>query len=137
VAYNPTLPGTVPSADRVTITPGNSGPLAKNVVAIAFDFTNPSGENGWSGYAELSVFGLPSQALQVTSATASNGNLILSGSGGTPGASFAWLASTNVTAPISTWITNSTGAFDTKGAFSTSIPINLTQPTWFFRLRVP
>jgi hypothetical protein len=77
VSYNPSIAAGVPSADRVTITPAPAVSLAQNVAAVRFTFTTPTGENGWSGYAELSVFGAASRLLRVNSTTAAGGNLIL------------------------------------------------------------
>jgi hypothetical protein len=128
----------MPSADRVTITSATTTPLATRVAAVKFDFTSPTGENGWSGYAELSVFGVKSPLpLQVSSVTVSGGNLILTGTGSTPGGSYTWLTATNVASPASTWTTNSTGVFDANGAFSNAIPVNHSEPARFFRLRTP
>lgn len=67
----------------------------------------------------------------------SGGNLILTGTGGTPGASYTWLTSTNLTAPISAWTTNSTGVLDGAGSFSNAIPADLNQRQKFFQLRLP
>jgi hypothetical protein len=137
-SYNPTNLAGMPSADRVTITSATTTPLATRVAAVKFDFTSPTGENGWSGYAELSVFGVKSPLpLQVSSVTVSGGNLILTGTGSTPGGSYTWLTATNVASPASTWTTNSTGVFDANGAFSNAIPVNHSEPARFFRLRTP
>jgi hypothetical protein len=47
---------------RATMTPA-TGVLASNVYAIQVDFTVPAGvPNGYSGYSEIGVFGLPSAA---------------------------------------------------------------------------
>lgn len=138
--YNPAIGGGIPSADRVTITSATTAPLATGVAAVKFDFTNPTGENGWSGYAELSVFGVasvPAQPPTIQSIQISNGNLIMSGTGGTPGGSYTVLDSINAAAPIATWTTNSVGTFDSTGAFSSSIPILQTEQGRFFRMRVP
>jgi hypothetical protein len=135
-SYNPPNAAGKPSADRVTITPFPGTLLARNVAAVKFDFTNPTGENGWSGYAELSVFGVKSPP-QIGSITASGGNLRLTGIGGTAGASYTWLTTTNVASPVATWTTNSTGVFDASGAFSNSIPVNPSEPARFFWLRTP
>jgi len=67
----------------------------------------------------------------------SGGNLILTGVGGPPGASYAWLTSTNVAAPLSTWTTNSTGVFDSSAGFSNAIPIISSEPKRFFLLKTP
>ena len=66
----------------------------------------------------------------------SEGNLILTGTGGTPNSGYTWLSTTNLSAPI-TWTTNSTGTLDGSGAFSNAIPINPSQKASFFRLRLP
>ncbi len=66
----------------------------------------------------------------------SGGNLILTGTGGTANASYTWLTTTNLSAPI-IWTTNSTGTLDGTGSFSNSIPVNTAQHAAFFRLRLP
>jgi hypothetical protein len=125
---------------RTTFTPA-VGALANNVYAIEVDFTHPPFvPNNHSGYSEISVFGSPSGALPATAPvvgkpTVSGGNLILMGMGGTPGAGYTWLSTTNLSAPI-IWTTNSAGTLDGTGAFSNSIPIGVT-PASFFRLRIP
>jgi autotransporter-associated beta strand protein len=67
----------------------------------------------------------------------SGGNLILTGTGGSPGAPYVWLTSTNVAAPVSQWTTNSVGNFDGSGNFSNAFPISVSTPAKFFRLRAP
>jgi len=140
VKYNPTGSSSIPTADRVTIASETAAPMAVNVAAVRFTFTNPTGENGWSGYAELSLFGVPSaplQPLMVQSATVADGNLTIAGAGGAPGAAYTILTSADATAPLSSWATNSVGAFDASGAFSSSIPIPQADPVRFFTIRVP
>ncbi|HSY18297.1 MAG TPA: fibronectin type III domain-containing protein [Candidatus Acidoferrales bacterium] len=63
------------------------------------------------------------------------GNLILTGTNGTPNSGYTWLVTTNLAAPV--WQTNSTGTLDANGAFSNSLPMNLAGQAGFFRLRVP
>jgi len=67
----------------------------------------------------------------------SGSNLILTGTGGTPGGSYSWLTSTNVTTPIAIWTTNTTGFFNGSGAFSNGIPIIGSEHARFFILRTP
>ncbi len=67
----------------------------------------------------------------------SGGNLILTGSGGSPGGSYTLLTSTNLAMPLAAWATNSTGTFSGSGAFSNSIPVGQSQAAQFFRLRTP
>jgi len=73
----------------------------------------------------------------VNSPVVSSGNLILTGSGGTAGAGYTWLSSTNLTTPIASWVTNTTGSFDGSGNFSNAIPVSASTPAQFFRLRTP
>jgi hypothetical protein len=55
---NPANPGGVQSATRATLTPA-SGVLATNVATVKFDFTTPTSENGYCGYSEINLFGMP------------------------------------------------------------------------------
>ena len=64
----------------------------------------------------------------------STGNLILTGTGA-PNTGYTLLSSTNVTLPLSQWITNTTGTFDTSGTSSNAIPLSSTNR--FFLLRQP
>jgi hypothetical protein len=56
--YNPANPSGVQSATRATFTPVN-GVLATNVAAVKFDFTTPAPENGYCGYSEFDLYGMP------------------------------------------------------------------------------
>jgi len=64
VSFLPVNTASVPCATRVALSPA-SGALATNVAAVKFDFTNPSSENGYCGYAQIQLFGAP-QSPQVT-----------------------------------------------------------------------
>lgn len=141
-ALNPTA---APNTSRITWTGAGGGTLASNVAEIEFNFTIPAGQkNDWEGYSELQVFGTPSQGggggggskgPTISSSGVSGGNLTVGGSGGTPGAGYAWLSSTNLAAPLSQWTTNSTGTFDSSGNFSGSLPISHSQPGVYFVLK--
>jgi hypothetical protein len=61
VDYSPSIANGVQSATRVTLTSSN-GVLAGNVVGLKFDFTSPASENGYCGYAAITVFGASSIA---------------------------------------------------------------------------
>jgi hypothetical protein len=138
VAYNPIVLGGTPSANRVDVAPsGAMNTLATNVYAVHFDFTTPTGENGWSGYSEI--------VLQGTSAiltppsfnpTVSGGHLILMGTGGTPNAGYTILTTTNLSPPV-VWTVSATGNLNGSGNLSNSIPINVSQRDSFFQLRLP
>jgi autotransporter-associated beta strand protein len=152
--------GGVPSSDLLTVS-GNlaysgtltvvltgTNALAFNDTFNLFDWGTRSGSfttiNLPAGYSfdtsQLNVDGtirVTAVPATITSSTVSGGNLILQGVGGPPGASYSWLTSPNVTAPMSTWTTNSTGVFDGSGGFSNAFPINASIPARFFRLKTP
>ena len=58
VYYNPTNAAGLACATRVILT-STSGVLVTSVAAVKFDFTTPTTPNGWSGYAQIQVFGTP------------------------------------------------------------------------------
>jgi hypothetical protein len=145
VAYNPFVPNNgTDSGNRVTISPAvGQDVLATNVAAVRFDFTPQGSQDfGWSGYSEIVLQGTNLASTvpvppTLTTPRVSGGNLILTGIGGTPGAGYTWLTTTNVASPIATWTTNTTGTLDGSGSLSNAIPVDVTQPTRFFRLRLP
>jgi hypothetical protein len=69
--------------------------------------------------------------------TVSSGKLILTGTGGTPNYTYDVLTTTNLLTPLTNWTVTATSVSDSSGAISNAIPINVTNPTSFFRLRVP
>jgi hypothetical protein len=121
----------------VNIAPLNGATyLATNVYAVTFDFTpqTASLDYGYSGYAEIVLQG--SSLPGFNAPYVSGSNLILTGAG-TPGNSYVLLTSTNVAAPLAAWTTNATGVFNGAGVFSNAIPISVSPPAHFFRLRTP
>ncbi|HEY4416700.1 MAG TPA: family 78 glycoside hydrolase catalytic domain [Verrucomicrobiae bacterium] len=61
VNYNPSIGNNLQSATRVSLT-SSVGILATNVAAVKFDFSSPGSENGYCGYAGITIFGTPSLA---------------------------------------------------------------------------
>jgi hypothetical protein len=125
-----------PNATRLTFTESGGGLLAANVAAVQFNFATGNGENAWEGYSEIDIYGAAG-APAVNPPLVSGGNLILTGSGGTPGGKYTWLTTTNLAVPVTSWATNSTGTFNGSGAFSNAIPIITSQPASFFLLKTP
>jgi autotransporter-associated beta strand protein len=72
-----------------------------------------------------------------SAAAQSNGQLVLSGQGGTPGWEYRVLVSTNVELPVARWTALATNQFDSTGAFSFSVPIASDPARQFFRLLTP
>jgi len=66
-----------------------------------------------------------------------SGNLIITGTNGSASGTYSVLTSTNLTAPLSTWVTNTTGSFTGSGSFSNSIPVSGTSPQQFFNIKQP
>jgi hypothetical protein len=108
VNFNPAIASSIQSATRLTLT-SSSGVLATNAVALKFDFTSPGSENGYCGYAAITVFGTASAILPATlSGTLLPGrsSFVMQMSGLLPGQNYtlqsttnlvpaAWLAETN------------------------------------------
>lgn len=143
------------NASWLTTLTASTGIIATNVTGIEFIFLNPDtskgtgnvgtsqaggGSTGGTVIHEVQVFGTLDSATPVApilgAPTTLAGNLILTGTGGTPNAGYTWLTATNLSAPIN-WTTNSTGTLDGTGSFSNAIPIDAAQPASFFRLRLP
>jgi autotransporter-associated beta strand protein len=76
-------------------------------------------------------------SLTINPVVATGGNLILTGMGGAAGAGYTLLTTTNIATPMASWTTNTTGNFDGTGAFSNAIPVNVSKPAQFFRIRTP
>jgi hypothetical protein len=142
VIYNPSIPTGITSGNRVRIAPPlNQTMLATNVAAVKFDFTPQGSQDfGWSGYSEIVLQG--SNLTQpvppvVQPPHISGGNLIVTGTGGTPNSGYTWLTTTSLTNSLASWTISTTGVFDGSGAFSNAIPIDVSNPAKFFRLRMP
>ena len=141
VFYQPPTTPSSPTATHLTFesaTPGAA--MATDVYALKFDFTTPTQGGDWVGYAEIQIFGTPvgvSQPPVLSDVGLSNGNLTFNGTGGSPGAGYTLLTTTNIALPLADWTTNSTGVFDGTGSFSASIPVHGSAPKAFFRLRTP
>jgi fibronectin-binding autotransporter adhesin len=74
--------------------------------------------------------------LTVTAAI-SGTDIVFSGSGGVPNGGFTIVSSTDIKAPIGTWVTEQTGTFDGSGNFNIPIAITSGTPQKFFKMRVP
>ena len=144
-----TVSGNLAYSGALTVVITGTNRLAFNDTFNLFDWGTRSGSfsslNLPAGYlwdtSQLSVDGtirvIGVSPAQITSSSVSGGNLVLQGAGGPPGASYSWLTSTNIAAPMSTWTTNSTGVFDGSGGFSNAFPISTSVQKRFFRLKTP
>ncbi len=71
----------------------------------------------------------------LTSIAAFGGNLILSGSGGSPSGTFYVLTATNLVTPLTNWVAWSTNNYDSGGNFRVTNPITAGTPQRFFRIK--
>ncbi|MCU0786541.1 MAG: hypothetical protein MUF81_21350, partial [Verrucomicrobia bacterium] len=106
------VPGTAPTAWDATVVNGT-----------------PSGQVGFA-VTLPPVVSINQNAL--TSAGA--GNLVLSGTNGTPGYTYTVVSATNVTLPMASWTPVATNVFDGSGNFSYTNTISLGTPQLFLRL---
>jgi len=123
VSYNPTNPSSVQSATRATLTPAN-GVLASNVAAVKFDFTTPTSENGYVGYAEIAMFGVP----------AVSGPTLLTATAGNAQVALSWPAVSGATSYNVKRSTVSGGPYTTVGNVTTTSLTNtgLTNVTTYY-----
>ncbi len=91
--------------------------------------------------SQLNTFGFinvvtGSSAPVISSTKVSGGNLIFSGTGGTPNGVYNVLTSTNIATPFASWTISSTNNFDGSGAFSVTNAIAPGTPQRFYLLKL-
>jgi len=141
---------TVNYGGALVVTNSSTSPLVAGHTYMLFNSANPGTGNfssvtilpsgqftGTFNPANGSLTIVAAAAPTFNSSTLSGGNLVLTGTGGTPSGTYSLLTATNLTTPIASWTTNTTGTFDTGGAFSNAIPVNATTPAQFFRMKTP
>jgi hypothetical protein len=64
-------------------------------------------------------------------------NIVMAGSGGTPGATYHVLSAFDVALPFPQWLSLATNIFDVNGNFAFTNAIYSTNKQQFFRLRIP
>jgi autotransporter-associated beta strand protein len=127
-----------------TLQSGDTFALLNGTLSGAFAATNLPALTGgltWdtSKFGSQGIIKVASTAVAqpyLTSVTISGGNLIISGTNGTPGQTFEVLSSTNVNAPLSNWTSLATNTF-TSGTFSVTNSINSGESRRFYIIRVP
>ena len=73
----------------------------------------------------------------IGSISIANGNVLLNGSGGSPGGTYYVRASGALATPLANWTSIATNTFDGSGNFNISVPYNPALPAQFFALQVP
>ena len=75
------------------------------------------------------------QGVVIQPPSVSNGNFVFSGTGGTSGAPYYVLASTNLLTPLSGWAVTATNTFDSNGNFSVTNPLSAGSRQLFYTIR--
>lgn len=103
-------------------------------VTVVPSITNAIAFDPMAGNVTIGAVAAPSTP-KINSVTLSGGNLILSGTNGTPNGTYTIVASTNVALALSSWTPILTNTFNGSGYFSNSIPVTNTVPKDFFLLK--
>jgi hypothetical protein len=114
-----------------------SGNLGVSFEIANFLFGTPGDTLANVGTFNFTGYTAPLTTPVINQLTTSGGNLVVQAANGLPGSGFALLSTTNLTLPLSQWGTALTGAFDSSGVSSNSIPINPAEPARFFRIQQP
>ncbi len=100
-----------------------------------FTYTIADGIESTVGY--VTVWVSPLRAPTLTGGALVGTNLVFSGTGGGPWATFTVLSSTNLALPLANWTVERTGNFDGAGAFTLTNPVVPGTPVKFYTVRVP
>jgi hypothetical protein len=139
VYYQPPTTPNSPTATHVTFesaTPGAA--MASDVYAVKFDFTTPTQGSDWVGYAEIQIFGTP---VATINPNPTNIVAVVTGVPGSQTLTLSWPADhigwTLQTQTNSLSVGLSNNWVDVPGSDSVdsvSIPIDVTQPSVFYRM---
>jgi len=133
VNFNPSIASGVQSATRVTLT-SPAGVLATNAAAVKFDFTNPAPENGYCGYAGITIFGAavlaPAAPAALNAMFLAPNSLVMSLGSLVTGRSYALQSTTNLAA--ATWLSETN--FVATQTTASLTETNFNDPQKFYRV---
>jgi fibronectin-binding autotransporter adhesin len=139
IAYSGTL--TVANISGAALAAGNSFQIfSAPSITGAFSTISPSTPGpglAWdtsqlNSLGFLNVVSSGGQGPIISGTTVSSGNLVFTGSGGTPNGSYVVFATTNLAQP--NWIPVQTNSFDSTGGFSVTNAISTSIPQLFYRI---
>jgi len=108
-------------------------PLTNFFGRASFEFVSVDSFAGMTNTVGVLI----SRAPRFSNVSATDGKVVMSGTGGTPFGSYYTQTATNLGAPSNIWIVVATNQFDSVGNFSfTNLP-GLNVPQMFYRLRLP
>ena len=93
--------------------------------------------NGSTNSVPVSAVVATATPPRINGAQLLNGNIVLSGGGGTPGHLYYLLTSTNLIQPLAQWTPVATNYFDAGGNFACTNAINPSVPQNFYLLQLP
>ena len=79
----------------------------------------------------------PGPTPHIGNASIAGGNLVFSGTNGSPGGTYSIWSATNVAVPPTNWMQVGSGCFDGNGNFSATNSINAIEARRFYLLRRP
>lgn len=131
VNFNPSIASGIQDATRVTLT-SPVGLLATNVAAVKFDFTNPSSENGFCGYAAITVFGsiVPSPPASLSATLLTQNSFVMKVGGLVAGGNYMLQSTTNLASAV--WSTETDFVAARTTATFTNAAISYSQK--FYRI---
>ncbi len=141
LAYGGSL--TVTKLGPTALSAGDSFPLfsASSYSGALSSIVLPPPPAGLSWTNRLLVNGsiavVPKTIPNISAFARTGTNFRFSVTGGSPGAPWYLLTTTNVAAPLSNWTTNLAGVFDWVGNVNVTNGINFTEPRRFFRFYAP
>ncbi|HEX5219931.1 MAG TPA: autotransporter-associated beta strand repeat-containing protein [Verrucomicrobiae bacterium] len=96
---------------------------------LAWD-TSTVNSDGW-------VRVVTSTAPLIGSVSIINGEIVVTGTGGTPGGTYHVVTTTNLTLPMLQWLPIATNTFDGGGNFAFTNAVSLVEEQQYFRVRLP
>ena len=142
--------GTLTSSGIGTLTVSNMGPAL--VIGDKFKLFNKAVANGstlgvsgggvqWAnnlqsdGSISVDSLTVPTPVINSVTLLSDGTNLVFSGNNGPVGGGYSVLGSTNLATPLSDWVLQASGTFDSAGEFNYTNVINV--PVRFLLLRIP
>jgi hypothetical protein len=104
---------------------------------LTFAHTKDDSSSSSMSVGEIELLGVAFAQPVISSTTFSGGNMNISGSGGTPGGSYSVKTNADLTVPVGSWGTATTGTFDGSGNFSLSLPVSPSDPHLFYLIQTP
>jgi uncharacterized delta-60 repeat protein len=124
------------ATNRYCTGPGMGDDVAMDVTVDASGNVYVTGRSA-GDFATIKYVRPPPVSLLITNALCAGTNFLLAGTGGTAGATYAVLASTNPVDPLTNWVAVATNKFKSDGTFCVTNPLDATRPHYFFRVAAP